>query len=339
MACEGEGRLFLSTAQAHTLGSMFFIISLFVICVNLLLLPSIIKTNQLDTTWKKCIFLLNLSDFCIGIAGISLYGVLFTKYSSTSFCELHKAAKFTLISSFYFSFCMMLLIALDRSFNIVPDFDSTSRIGESTTGIGEFIKTSSGFNFTASLSVFTALCLGVICIIDNKVTRVVQTIATVLACVMFTLLYIYFYLKIRQFTKKISVEINRRRNSGIETPKSGYLRRFQKPKKTVLILIGAVNLCLIPTEIMQFVGIYWMFRGKEPPPIIWFLYYLSIIPLFANSGFNAVIILCRNRKLKNCALSWLLKRSTSTVQKRSIRAGNTNTQACKALDLPQVTLI
>ena len=320
MECEGEGRLLLSAAQTYALGSIFFIESLFVICTNLLLLLSVIKTKELDTTSKKYIFLLNFSDFFIGLVGIPSYGMLFTMYGSTPFCELHMAAKFLVISSFYFTFCVMLLIALDRSVSIVPELDSPSRIGE-------FIQTSYGFNFTVILSIAVALCLGGLSIIDNKVTRLMRTATTMCANSTFILLYIYLYLKVHRFTKSTRAIMNNINHSETETTKNGYSGRF---KKTVLILVGVVNLCLIPTEIIQIVGVYLMFARKELTPTIWFLYYLSVIPVFANSGFNSIIILYRNRKLKNCAFYWLLKRLDLTVQQRSRCDGNTNTEACEA---------
>ena len=298
MICKDEGRLLLSNSQTRILGTIFFLESLFVIFTNLLLLLSLLKTKQLDTTSKKYIFALNLSDFCMGILGIPLYGILFIKYGSKSFCLLDLGAKSIIVTNVYFTLCMLLFIAIDRSNNIVPEFSRPNRIGE-------FVSSSAGFNSAVIISFVVALTFGIIFIIDSKVTRLVRTITDIVAILIYVLLYIHLYLKTQHFRKKTRKIMSHSGRSESEAPELQYTRSL---KMTVLILVGVVNLCYIPIDIIKFIALYWMFGRKEPiTPTIWFLYYLFSIPVFANSGLNSVIILCRNKKLKSFVMNWMCR--------------------------------
>ena len=300
MFCKGEGRLLLSDSQTIALGSIFFIESLFLIFTNVLLLLAMIRTNQVDTTSNKYIFVLNFSDLLIGSVGLPLYGILFTLYGTTPVCGWDEGAKFILNSNFYFTAFMLLSVALDRSRNIDPEINSPCRIGE-------FIKSSTGFNLTLTLLLVVALSFGAMAIIERTVTLLILTFAKICILLAYILLYIHLYRKIRQFTKKTRDIINSMEKSQTMKCKTHYETRL---RKTVFILVGLAILCYVPSLIIRLVALGWRFGQKESvTQTIWLLYYLSLIPVFANSGLNSIILLHKNRKMRNYTVNLLWKRT------------------------------
>ena len=293
-------RLLLSSSQIYTLGAIYFAVSLFVISINSLVIISLIKTGELKTSFNKIIFVLSVSDLCWGLLAVPLSGMIFTAYPSISVCTLEVVSTFIMSVNGYFSGSLFVWIALDRYVSINSDL--------SNNWIQKWMRSRHGLVVIILLSLILATVFGVLGITRKTVAMYTWRIMYVCIYVACILLYICLYYKIRGFRKKYADTLKEKRGKG----KVHYINHVTK---TVLVLIGVTSACYLPWIITKIISFSSSLDGKEKhAKTLWFISYIFMTLMFLSAGFNSVIILHRNKRLKNYVLKLLRNKNTQNGQ-------------------------
>ena len=89
---------------------------------------------------------------------------------------------------------------------------------------------------------------------------------------------------------------------------SGEVHYTHQVTRTVSVLIAAATTCYMPWLITKVVSFYFATdENTKVTQTIWLISYIFMILMFLSAGFNSVIILHRNKTLKNYVLTLIRK--------------------------------
>ena len=255
------------------------------IFTNLAVIVSLVKTKHLHRSQSNLfIFALSISDCLLGVLTLPGFVMLFTIHRTTRSCILEQLIQFMVNFNAHVSGSIIILIALDRYLNLDPDL---KRIN----GLGRWLTTASGFRISMGICVLFSVISSVVAAIDYEDRRIPDSISAAIDIILFFLLcglYHRLYRKIKRFARKAH---DMKLYSNHES-RPVYLKQVTK---TVLFLLLGIAFCYLPFFIVNVTLTF--VRQKSTLKQLRFAFYLTLVILFFNSTFNALIILYRNKAL------------------------------------------
>lgn len=279
-------RMVLSDEQSLTIASILIFISPIIAVTNLLLCYSMIKTKQVKILSQRFVLILGLSDIFVGILTCPSLALLFSLFRQKDICWYEKFALFLSHFNTRLSAYVVVLIGIDRYFNIKTEFTRMTYLSKLT-------KSGKGIGALLAVAMMISAAQSSLTIIDFENHTLPKGISSAVDAIIYFIYfftYIRLFLRIQKFTKTNSIHIG---SSG------GRPRYIRKLVKTVLFLILTVGLCYMPFVVMSFVVTYIKYNSKQPVShTVRFLHYLTTILILLNSLFNTFVILYRNSVLK-----------------------------------------
>ena len=289
----------LTSSQIVVFVSILVPLFLSIILSNLCVIVSLIKTKQRSNTSSYLIIILSLSDCLTGCISVPLTIVLYTEYQKQTNCELQIATHFfaslfSIVSAF-----MTVLLAIDRYINIDPHLKY----------LGSRIKTWFSYpkiNRIVLFAVIGSLIISVtITIISFTVWLGLLFAIFCIGCYLLmlvpTLLYLHAYLKIKKYIRRS--DLYNETESSLTQRK---LKFFNKFGKTVLLLLVALTILYGPKMVfgayMSFAFHYALSRLTETQL---FVFHMTAVIADSNSTITALLIICRNAKIKQYLLNIL----------------------------------
>ena len=292
-----EKRLILCSSHILALGITYFAVSLFGIAINLLVIIALVKTGQMKTSFNKIILVLSLSDLCYSLSAIPLCGIIFTVYRSTYSPTLEVISTFLVAMNGYFSVFVVVWAALDRYMNTDPDLSNKNVVKV-------WIKSRIGFVVIICFSFFLSVVFGTLSIFNrNTIARYIYLILYICTYTAYILLYVRLYMRVRYFQLKYADILKHNHNRRNEA--AHYSHQLTR---TMLVLIGVVTVCYLPWLATRFAIVVFETDGDGTiTQTLWLANYTLFVLIFLSTGLNSVIILYRNKKLKNYILNLLRK--------------------------------
>ena len=314
-------RVVLSDEQSLSIAYILISISPIIAVTNLLLCYSLIKTGQVKILSQRFVLILGLTDFFVGILTCPSLVLLFSLFRQKDICWYEKFALFLSHFNTRLSAYVVVLIGIDRYFNINTDFTKMtylSKLTKSGKGIGALLAVAMGISAAQS-------SLTIIDFENHTLPKGISSAIDAMIYLIYFFIYIRLYLRIRKFTKTNSIHLGSR---------GGKPRYISKLVKTVLFLILTVGLCYMPFVVMSFVVTYIKYNLKQPVShSVRFLHYLTTMMIILNSLFNTFVILNRNSVLKRYIIKnvFHMKPQVQSIGNLSARPATLNvSEALKA---------
>ena len=288
-------RIILSEHHSLAVAYLLALLSPVIAIANFLLCFALIKTRQVKIVSQRFVFILGLSDFCVGSLACPLLAVLFSFLRQSQACLYEKLTLFYCHFNTRLTAYVVFLIGIDRYSNINTEFRTRtclSKVTQSSQGL--FILFFSVLTTSAVLSALTIIDFE-----NRNLPKIASSSVDATIYFLYLFIYIRLYYKIRKFTRKNSIHIA----SGTARP-----RYIGNLIRTVLYLLLSVGICYLPYVIVSFIVTYTQQRLKQPvSQTVRFAQYMTIIPIVLNSLLNTIIILNRNRVLKRYILAKVLR--------------------------------
>ena len=257
------------------------IVSLVTIVVNIMLIRILIKRkkNKIDYLF----LILTCSDIVVGSATLPLFVTLFvTKIDEAHYCNILLAVQFFLYCPVTFSWLMTMVIAADRYFVIMrPRFHLKYMNNKAV-----LFYVCSCFCFTVAVALWKMLAVE---LSDKLVDSLFATVKGVLETLLIFVtasLYIHLLIYVRKQAKRMQ-------GSRIErNPKKSYSMRTTKTVALLFLCMACCNM----TEVVGYLIHSKFIRLTDKITLRNVIFWL-LLPLLSNSSCNAIILLCRSRKL------------------------------------------
>ena len=301
-------RSVLSKAQTLTIAGLLCLLSPMTCIVNVLLCYALVKTKQMKQKSQRFIFILGISDLCVGTISIPLLVVTFSYFHIQPECWYERFSLFISHFNTRMTAYVVFMIGIDRYFNITTDLRSQNTFGK-------YIGSDIGHRVLLAIVTTTCAIQAAVAIIDFENRSLPNSISSAFdAIIYFTYLFLYIRLfyKIRKFSRNNSLHLTAAGDSSAAIrPK--YVRNLIK---TVIYLLLTVGFCYLPYVVVKFITTYVKYRlNKTVSQTLRFVHYLSFLPIVFNSFLNTVIILNRNSVLKKYLLAKIFNRHDES-QKR-----------------------
>ena len=266
---------------------------------NLLLITSLIKTRHLRKTSCYFIFFLAFSNLFLGLFTLPIHIPLFTFYKRNPSCILERIVHFFSYFNSHLSCYLTALIALERQYRSNANFTTK-------TFYGKLISTKVG----STISAATASCISIINAIivsievEHKIT-IFFVFADVLVIGSIYGMYFRLYLKIWKRRRGNSVNVLRRSAEGIIlasfSPRANYVFKLGT---TVFVLLLATAVSYFPYVILVSIIVIdkFIIGASRYVEKMRYAFYISFMLGYANSLFQAVILLYRWRTLREFVL-------------------------------------
>lgn len=263
-------------------------------------------TKQLNSRGRWYMFFLTVADGLYGATSLPLAIVLLSKYKSTRFCALEYAtifvAQFMANMSAYFT----VLIAFHRYLKISPDLKS---------------RTYGPFKHSL-MSGKVANCLVALCVISPIMHGVFSThifgysksswpniVMKGVDFILFVSIYVLYFKVYYNVTRKhptiTATESHQNDSSRGSHKPILYVKEFTKTVFLILISLAINNMPMIITDLWTTTYIY--FKEEMVPPVAIFLYYMSWAQVSSVTIFDALIIIYRNRQIREHISAWRQK--------------------------------
>ena len=257
------------------------IVSLVTIVVNIMLIQILIKRkkNKIDYLF----LILTCSDLVVGSATLPLFITLFvTKIDEGHYCNIFLAVQFFLYCPVTFSWLMTMVIAADRYFVIMKPRFHLKYMNDKAVLF--YVCGCLGFSIAVALWKMLAVELS-----HNLVDSLFATVKGVLETLLIFVtasLYIHLLIYLRQQAKRMQdnrLGTVRKRSYHIQTTKT-------------VALIFLCMACCNMTEVVGYLIHSKFVRITDKITLRNVIFWL-LLPLLLNSSCNAIILLCRSRKL------------------------------------------
>lgn len=276
----------------------------FTICANGLLVYALHKTGQFNSISNKFIFMMSLSDLFMGFIGQPMIIIMISIQDTLRYCILEKFVEYIVFLSANFSWFMLLLISVDRYFQITK-----------LNRYGEYMNLYR-MRITIGVSFVIANGLAVILLLNPSFTlQVIFNIANVLMMSFVAMLYAYMMRRLEAHNK--SMATNKRTSNDKSEENDVRLRQGEKESvresqkqlsalKTIRMLIIAIFALYGPYNIASTYWTYYKFGKKENPSLALNVFVLwAYFIVLTNAALNAIIIIYGNSTVKRFVLSKL----------------------------------
>ena len=300
-----SGRLFMQHYEKKIVGYLFVTMMPFELMVNVLLVLSLVKTNQYRKSNASFLMaLLGFSDCLNALISLPLLAVIFLIYPNDTNCGLEQASFFFVLLFINTSGCLVFIISIDRYLKLNPKLTHNGLLKL----IESFLKRPKlYFVVTAALVMSLSGALGFLLTIKLAWKNIQPlSILTVAGASMAYLtllggciLYAHALFKLKAYERTSLV--HKQPNSG----KTGH-GYFKKAATTVLLIQLALLISYLPFNIvggmMAIIGSQGQnfVAGRLPATLA-----ASYALIFVNGIFNALIVLYRNDKCQQWILSKL----------------------------------
>ncbi len=288
-------------SNAEYFGIIQFIFSPVIVVVNMLLVYSFYATKQTLTSgsnfWIVC---QSISDTLIGAIVMPLAGIRKMFLHSQEHCTLILTSFSLQIFLAGLSLCSTLLLAVDRYLHLNPDFQrSPSRLVKFFKPPKVYFLALICFLLNAAISIGYHFAVKT----GQKLVFIFATyytIVTTASMVLFIVMYIRGYLRIRNFVAENQVYANREGSNLQEPPE--YLKKLFV---TVLMILIVVFVSGLPNIILNLLFMIILDGEDDVAASTGFTVYreISFLLYYSNCFVNALIIIYRNDKSKQ----WLGK--------------------------------
>ena len=280
--------------------TFFGLLAPITVIANSLLAFALIKTKQLrKSILHICMFLLCISDILLGAVEIPFFIIIFAKYRHIQTCTLGLVGNFLGLFN-QLSVNFIFIITLHRYINVNPELRENRGLKKwLTSRTGSIVLVLLAFLFAVSHGLLSSYLFG------YYYNRIPNWILKGINCVLFIaifVLYLNLFWKVKKHTQANNVLWNVE-NQTSRTPtgrthnnlRSNY---FEKLTETVFLILTAIHLCYLPIIIMDTFTAWVDENRTSSARNVRFLYFMSWGIAYINSTVNAVIITCRNDKLK-----------------------------------------
>ena len=271
-------------SHLHTWCAMTFIVEFLITVANCTLIYGLYKTNQLGIITNKFIIFMSISDLCTGILVQPLIVILILSKSIQKNCSFLLKVQFLAFLFAYFSFFMLVAVAVDRYLHVI-------KLNRYNSFMNEYrMKIITGVSFLASI------IAGLIpVLVSSFCLQVILNMADAIGIAFIIILYILLRRKVRVHavtlqndTKEVSEMNSGRKRSGDQ-----FLSR------TVLLLFVVMFFLLGPYNIMSVIFTYYKFHQQVDPGFtVDVLSYWAYILVFTNSSVNAIIFAYSNSRVR-----------------------------------------
>ena len=302
-----------------TFGISQAISSIFTIVSNLILIQALYQTNQLNTISNKFILLMSISDMCMGLIGQPMIIIMVALKDTFRNCTLEKFVEYVVFLSANFSWFMLVLISIDRYFQITK----LNRYNEYMT---EYRMKVAVIGSILVTNIFTLVLI----LSPSFTLQVILNIANIAMMTFVASIYAYMMRRLKKHDKN-------RRAAGLAAAEShvGNQMEHESPEnnqsniianqmarkesrkqfsalKTIRMLIIAIFVLYGPYNIVSTYWTYYKFGKKVNPPLE-----LNVVILWAyfivltNATVNACIIINGNSKARRFAMNKIQRVSPS----------------------------
>ena len=274
----------LSDTHLTLLVSAYSISSAVIFLTNVFAVYGLVKTKQFVTYSQKLLVILNICDSAVGILALPSMILTFTKFSHNPDCEYGYFAQF--VGSFFvhLSACLIAIISMDRFLHM----RWLNRYYLYMTSV----KMTCSVAFAMLLSAF--ISVGKIIAAEYKFVfefHVVVSLTEILCTMTIFIVYVLTLNAVREQVRDIS---------NLSQSSTAFPRIDNKMALTVFLILTTTLICYIPVIVAELAYGYSVFiREQRPSALLSALILWFVLLTCLNSGFNAFILLSRNRPIKS----------------------------------------
>ena len=295
-----HSRLHMYPHQSLGIGIVNSITIPVTLSTNVLLIFSLVKTDQLRSISNRFVLLLSLSDCGMAVIVQTLVSLLFTTYRTRSVCEMEAAATFVTFFFGHLSGFSILSVSIDRCIHMTFLY-KYNKIMTNARGVMAIVGC---IIFACAFG--TAYLLGII----YKKYPVINGIILVMDLIVIMTIYVVYtatYLRV----KKHVDETAHLRQSGSKSPKIDKDSR-KKPEyatamaKTIFVILGTVFVCYVPYVTVSMVWVVKVTTSNvTTSPYLELTMYSTYLLVYLNSALNSIIFLNGNKKCKAFVLGMI----------------------------------
>lgn len=290
-------RMKLSLLQSTTIAVIVVILGLVIGLSNAILAYAMHKCKLLKTRSNYYLFLLTTTDGLYSVFVMPLFVLLFTRFRRERHCSLELATCFTGQCIFNTSTYLITLIAFHRYLKIDPSMKNLSYTG---------LKHSAMSGRIANVLVLGCFILPVLHGIistpflgRNAFSVANAVIKGINAIVFITICCLYVNLYYRFARKRDKILDSKGEKKGSMTLHGKSRSRQKDLMATVLLILASLFVTVLPYFITDVWTSWNVYISKQPIPLeLYFSYYLCLMTISINCIANALIVIYRNRPVK-----------------------------------------
>ena len=281
--CPSLFALSLPLIYRQIFSSALIVISVLVLLSNFTLIYLLHKTKQMKTITSKLIILLTSSDIISGVISYPCIVVIYFSSGETRNCNFELATQFIALLFAYFSFWILMGVAIDRYFHV-------TKLQSYNTYMNDFY-----FKLMVCFATFASLAIAIVSTVLSMSfwARIVVSSVNAVSLSSVCLLYMVVEKRIRNHANT-----NRSLTDGQEPNVMN--KQLVRSMKTVRSLLIVLVLIYSPYTVSScFWAYYKMQLNTQPGFVLDLIKTFSYLLTFSNAWINAIIYCYGNTKTCN----------------------------------------